>query len=157
MIVELAARIVARFMRKRESDAERKLIVGRALARAKAEAAREAEDQLSAERLAMAETLFSWAKTFSVSREGRWAFEHWWRWSVGWDLQADREGRLWKAEDAHSFGRVPERLFSNPRELASYYSTSKLRDLVSATSKSFLAEALSREIGSLLFPRGQRL
>lgn len=149
------AQVVADFNRRQEDAAHHRRIVRHALEQARAQALAVAEAAREGERRALSRRIFSWAAEFIHTPEGCWAFAHWHRWRLAWDLDLDARGCLYKASDAHWFGRVPARLITSPEELAGLYSTAKLHDAVAATEQQFWSQALSRELACLLLPRGR--
>lgn len=149
------AQAVANLNRRHEAAAEQHRVAWRALEQARAQALAVAEAAREGERLALSRRIFSWAAAFIHTPEGCWAFAHWHRWRLAWDLDLDARGCLYRAADTHWFGRIPARLITSPEELADLYSTAKLHDAVAATEKQFWSQALSKELARLLLPRGR--
>jgi hypothetical protein len=155
MIIERLVRTLADLNRQHRASASGRRLVRHVIERARREALSTGEAARADERLDLARRIFMWAAAFVLAREGLWAFQHWHRWRVAWDLDVDSSGRLWRAEEVHCFGRVPARLIVAPEDLASLYPTRKLRDAVAATEGNFWFQALSKELASLLLPRGR--
>lgn len=149
------AQAAADFNRRHEDTAHQSRVVRHALEQARAQALAAAEAARAGERLALSQRIFSWAAAFIHTPEGCWAFAHWHRWRLAWDLDLDALGCLYKASDAHWFGRVPARPITSPEELADLYSTARLHNVVEATEQNFWSQALSKELARLLLPQGR--